>query len=214
MMILLFGITNVGKTVTGAKLAERLNYTFYDMDEVIKKKFQTTLEKFMKDNPFSYERGKLKGKILSDIIKENTGNIIISVSPIYYARFFNRLLDLDQVIAIELQDSKENIFQRLVFSDEGDNIYKDDEYKEQHKDYYKKEIHEDIMYAKNLFKKIKNKYFMNNQSVDQVVNGLVVMIQNILAETTRDSNYYLCRQRQRRNAEASCQLVEGKIECK
>lgn len=188
MVILLFGITNVGKTVTGAKLAERLNYTFYDLDEVIKKKFQATLEKFMKDNPFAYERGRLKGKILSDIIRESTGNIVIAVSPIWYARFFNRLLDLDQVIAIELQDSEENVFQRLVFSDEEDNIYKDDEYKEQRKDKYIKDIHEDIMYAKNLFRKIKNKYFMNNQSVDQVVDGLIVMIDNILANTAPDSN--------------------------
>jgi shikimate kinase len=187
MVILLFGITNVGKTVTGDKLAERLNYTFYDMDEEIKKKFQTTMEKFMKDNPFSYERGRLKGKILSDIIRESTGNIVIAVSPIYYSRFFNRILELDQVNPIELQDSEENIFQRLVFSDEEDNIYKDDEYKEQHKEHYIKEIHEDIMYTKNLFKKIKNKYFMNNQPVDQVVDGLIDMIHNILANTTPDS---------------------------
>lgn len=188
MVILLFGITNVGKTATGAKLAERMNYTFYDMDEVIKKKFQTTLEEFMKDNPFAYERGRLKGKILSDIIRESTGNIVVAVCPIYYARFFNRLLDLDQVIAIELQDSEENIFQRLVFSDKEDNIYQDNEYKEQHKEYYIKDIHEDIMYAKKLFRKIKNKYFINNQSVDQVVDGLIVMIHNILANAASDSH--------------------------
>lgn len=188
MVILLFGITNVGKTVTGAELAKRLNYTFYDLDEVIKKKFQTTLEKFMKDNPFAYERGRLKGKILSDIIKKSRENIVIAVSPIWYAKFFNRLLDLEQVIAIELQDSEEHIFQRLVFSDEEDNIYRDDEYKEQRKDMYIKDIHEDIMNAKNLFRKIKNKYFMNNQSVDQVVDGLIVMIHNILANTDLDSH--------------------------
>lgn len=37
--------------------------------------------------------------------------------------------NLENVIAIELQDSKEHIFERLVFSDENDNAYKDDEYK-------------------------------------------------------------------------------------
>ena len=49
---------------------------------------------------------------------------------IYYARFFNTLIDLDKVIAIELQDSEEQISQRLNFSDENDNVYKDDDYKE------------------------------------------------------------------------------------
>lgn len=178
-VIMLFGISNVGKTVTGEKLAEKLNYSFYDLDELIKDRFQTTLEKFMKDYPYSYERHKQKGRILNDLIKENTENIVVAVSPIYYARFFNPLIDLEQVIAIELQDSEEHIFQRMVFSDENDNVYKDDEYKEQHKEYYIKDIHEDIVYTKTTFKKIKNKYFINNQSVDKVVNELIVMIENI-----------------------------------
>lgn len=126
----------------------------------------------MEDYPYSYERHKQKGKILSDLIKGNTENIIVAICPIYYARFFNPLIDLKQVIAIELQDSEEHIFQRMIFSDENDNVYEEDEYKEQHKEYYIKDIHEDIVYTKRIFKKIKNKYFINNQSVDKVVDDL------------------------------------------
>jgi len=40
MVILLFGISNVGKTVTGEKLAEKLGYSFLDLDEEIKKRLQ------------------------------------------------------------------------------------------------------------------------------------------------------------------------------
>ncbi len=61
---------------------------------------------------------------------------------------------MEQIIAIELQDSEEHIFERMVFSDENDNIYKDDAYKEEHKDYYIRDIHEDIVYVKRVFKKI------------------------------------------------------------
>jgi shikimate kinase len=179
MIIMLFGISNVGKTVTGEKLSEKLNYSFFDLDEEIKRRFQMTLETFMKENPYSHERSKIKGKILKDLVKEHNDNRVIAVSPIFYARFFNSLIDLEQVIAIELQDSEEHIFERLVFSDENDNIYHDDAYKAQHKDYYIKDIHEDIVYARKLFKKIKNKYFINNQSVDKVVDELIVMIQKI-----------------------------------
>lgn len=175
---MLFGISNVGKTVTGEKLAGSLGYDFFDLDEEIKKRFNTTLEKFMQDNQFSYGRGKIKGEILRDLINKNKNDMVIAVSPIYYARFFNPLIDLKQVIAIELQDSEENIFQRLVFSDENDNLYKDDEYKEQHKEYFIKDIHEDLVYTKKIFKKIKNKYFINNQSVDKVVDDLIVIIEN------------------------------------
>lgn len=86
---------------------------------------------------------------------------------------------MDNVIAIELQDSEEHIFERLIFTDEEDNIYKDDEYKNKHKDYYIKDIHEDIVYARRTFSKIKNKYFINNHSVDKVVDDLIVMINNV-----------------------------------
>ena len=37
MKILLFGVSNVGKTTVGKQLAERLGYMFYDLDEEIKK---------------------------------------------------------------------------------------------------------------------------------------------------------------------------------
>ena len=184
MVILLFGISNVGKTVTGEKLAEKLGYSFLDLDEEIKKRLQTTLERFMHDNPYHHERYIIKGKILRDLIDEYKENVVIAVSPIYYARNFNSLLDLEQVIAIELQDAEEHIFQRLVFSDEEDNVYKDDEYKNLHKDYYIKDIHEDIIYARRAFQKIKNKYFINNRSVNQVVDDLIVMIKNKSMEKT------------------------------
>lgn len=46
------------------------------------------------------------------MLKEYKDNIVIAVSPIYYARFFNSLLNLENVIAIELQDSEEHIFER------------------------------------------------------------------------------------------------------
>ena len=38
MNILLFGVTNVGKTTTGQIMADILEIEFYDVDEEIKKK--------------------------------------------------------------------------------------------------------------------------------------------------------------------------------
>lgn len=110
MIIMLFGVSNVGKTVIGEKFAKRLRYSFCDLDEEIKIRFQMSLEKFMSDNPFPHERYKIKGKILKDLCEEYEDNVVIAVSPIYNARNFNSLIDLEQEIAIELQDSEEHIF--------------------------------------------------------------------------------------------------------
>lgn len=42
-----FGISNVGKTTIGTILAKELGYSFYDLDEEVKKEFQMTLEEFV-----------------------------------------------------------------------------------------------------------------------------------------------------------------------
>jgi len=111
MVILLFGVTGVGKTVTGKLLASKMKFAFYDMDKEIKKRYKMTLDRFMEEYPYPYERGKIKGRLLKDLMQENIGNMVIAVSPIFYSRFFNPLIKLDNVVAIELQDSVEHLFE-------------------------------------------------------------------------------------------------------
>ena len=47
MKILLFGISNVGKSRIETMLAKGLGHSFYDLDEEVKKEFQLTLEEFV-----------------------------------------------------------------------------------------------------------------------------------------------------------------------
>ena len=176
MIVLIFGVSNVGKTVIGKRLSEKLNYPFFDLDHEIKREFNTTLEEFMRANPWPHERFKIKGSVLKNIIIDNKDDMVIAVSPIYDARNFNSLLDMEQVIAVELQDTEEHIFERLVFSDENDNIYEDAEYKEAHRDYYLKDIHSDIVYVRKTFKKIRWKYFIDNKPVEQAAEELFEML--------------------------------------
>ena len=194
MVVLIFGVTNVGKTVTGEKLAKLLGYPFYDLDDEIRKTFRMTLEEFIKKNPWPNERFIIKGKVLKNTIENNGENMVIAVSPIYYARNFNYLLKRDNVIAVELQDTKENIFDRLVFSDENDRIYKDDEYKEAHREHYLKEIREDIQYAKRTFRQIQWKYFMDNKSPEQVAKEIAEMLPEKIREKHNADHGMLCQE--------------------
>lgn len=182
MIILIFGVSNVGKTAIGKKLSENLGYSFFDLDHEIKEFFHTTLEDFMKENPWPHERFKKKGSVLKKIIADNKDNMVIAVSPIYEARNFNSLLDMEQVIAVELQDTEEHIFERLVFSDENDNVYQDDDYKNAHKDYYIRDIHQDIVYVRRIFKKIQWKYFVDNKSIDQAAEELSELLPEKIRE--------------------------------
>ena len=179
MIIILFGVSCVGKSAVGEKLSEKLRYKFFDLDGEINRRFNITIEQFIKNNPFSHERGRIKGEIISSLISENKDNIVIAVSQIHYPIYFAQFTEMDNVFCIELQDTAEHIFQRLIFTDENDQLWAGgDEYKEKHKEHYMKEIREDIKYMEQVFKLIKKKYFVNNKSIDEVVDDLIDIIQN------------------------------------
>ncbi len=176
-IILLFGVSNVGKSTIGEALGRKLGFKFFDLDDEIKKYYNLTMEDFQKIYFYSNERSKKKGKVLKRIININIKEkIIIAVSPIYYSVNFNYLLKRDNILAIELYDSPLNIFDRLVFSDENDNVYKDDDYKNKHKKYYLKEISKDITYYKRAFSKIEFKYNIEGKLVPDVVDELITII--------------------------------------
>lgn len=171
MTILLFGVSNVGKTTIGEKLARRLGYLFYDLDEEVKNYYDTTLEDFVKLGTLN-ERDKKRGLVIGEIM-ENLSDKVVAISPIYYASNFNQYISGKDVLAIELQDLPENIFQRLVFSNDNDEIYKDDEYKNLHKKYFISEIKKDITCYKRSFTKVKNKFYMNNDSIEIVLERII-----------------------------------------
>lgn len=62
------------------------------------------------------------------------------------------------MVCIELTDSTENFFDRLVFNDENDVIYKDDEYKNRHREHYLKEIQTDLNWYGLVYSEITNKF--------------------------------------------------------
>lgn len=171
MNILLFGISNVGKTTTGELLAQRLGQRFYDLDAEVIKYYNVTLEEFVTTETV-YGRDKKRGQVIKHIMNKPEDKVFV-ISPIYYAKNLNRYIDRADVIAIELQDSPENIFERLVFSDQNDVSYKDDEYKNSHKKYYISEIKKDITYYKRSLLKVTNKFHMNNDSPETVVEHLI-----------------------------------------
>ncbi len=171
MIIMIFGVSSVGKTSVGKKLAEIINFDFFDLDDEVKRFYKTTLEAFVNEG-FRSGRDEKRGVVLANIIENASKNKVIAVSPIYYSRNFTKFLKRRDVLAIELQDEPANIFERLVFSDKNDNIYKDDEYKNAHKKYYIKDIKSDQTYYKQAFKHISYKYFMRGKGILDVAQDL------------------------------------------
>ena len=173
MKILLFGISNVGKTTIGTILAKELGYSFYDLDEEVKKEFQMTLEEFVHTENLRW-RDQKRGRIIKKILAKEKKMVFV-ISPISYTDNFGKRITEDDILSIELVDTPANIFERLVFSDINDTIYKDDEYKNQRLDYYMSNIKADLEWYGNVYSKIgiKNKFEINNDSPEIAVKRLI-----------------------------------------
>jgi hypothetical protein len=96
------------------------------------------------------ERDQIRCDIINSLIslKENK---IIAITPLSYILAILPLLSSPDIISIQLTDSAENIFDRLVFSDENDIIYTDDDYKNEHRDHYLSEIIEDLDWYSSVY---------------------------------------------------------------
>ena len=179
-IILLFGVSNVGKTTTGRILADKLGVQFIDLDEEIKKKHKVTMEGFANMFPFAYSRAKEAGDLLTQIVNRQVSSAVVAVRPIYYARFFNTLLTRENIVAIDLQDSAEHVFERLVFTDENDEVIDDPFYKYERQKSYMSQLRRDIRDFKRAHKKIELKYNIDNKKPDDVAADLAALLERFL----------------------------------
>ena len=173
MDIMLFGISNVGKTTVGRILADKLGYDFYDLDEEIRAKYEMTQQEFLDTYLWLYERDRMRGEMIGEILGRE-GSKVIAVTPMYYSKFFSKYLKKGMALGIELQDTVENIFNRTIFTDEYDRVYEDSaEYREAHRKYYLKEIKKDITFYKKSFEKIGNTFQINNDPPEVAADRLI-----------------------------------------
>lgn len=148
-------------------------YSFYDLDEEVKKEFQMTLEEFGHIENLRW-RDQKRGRIIKKILSKEE-NMVFVISPISYTDNFGKRITEDNILSIELVDTPANIFDRLVFSDTDDTIYKDDDYKNQCRDYYMSDIKADLEWYGNVYSKIgvKNRFEINNDSPKTAVKRLI-----------------------------------------
>lgn len=70
----------------------------------------------------------------------------------------------------------ENILERLVYADENDEIHPLEIKTKAERNYYLKDIKEDIKYYKRVYKKIENKFDMQGEKTEEVTKRLLEYI--------------------------------------
>ena len=170
MKLLIWGVSNIGKTTIGRELSGKLQCKFYDVDEEIMNIYGS-IDNFQDIYPNDYDRFDEKEELMLNIIESETENFIMAVSPIFSAPVVEELLDTDTT-SIEIIDTPEAIYDRLIL--EGDDAL---EYKGRHKEHYINEIKWDQTASFNQFKNIP-KVHIDNQNINEAVETVYNYLKN------------------------------------
>jgi shikimate kinase len=153
MKVFLTGVSCVGKTAIGKRVADQLNYTFFDQDVEIEKFFGQPIERLQDKFLTPYSFREHTAKALKCLTEQNENHdYVAALRPSGLMDCYYRILKRLRCTMIALKDKPENILSRIVFFDKDSNpIVKqmsDDE-----EAYYLQEIKKDIAYFGRTYKK-------------------------------------------------------------
>jgi shikimate kinase len=169
MIIYLIGISCVGKTTIGKMLAEKIGYSFFDLDEEIQNYYKKPIER-IQDECFTMNGYREKASIVLDKLFSKNINSVISGTAsglkYSYLQVYKRHKN-KELFSVCLNDSFENVLKRLTFYDKDSNpiAEKLDETK---KKKYLKEIRADYNYFKDSYKRADFQINIENVRLEKI----------------------------------------------
>jgi shikimate kinase len=115
MKVFLTGVSCVGKTTIGAKLASLLGYPFFDLDHEIETFFGKPLERLQAECLSKQAFRKKACQALRHLLaQDETENCVIALPPSGLMGEYPRLIKQAGGIAVVLEDTPENILARII----------------------------------------------------------------------------------------------------
>jgi shikimate kinase len=153
MRICLTGVSCVGKTTVGIKLAELLGCLFFDLDNEIEHFFSMPIEHLQDKYSTMYSFRQEASKALKHLLKrEDSNNSVIALPPSGLMDSYWRVVKRDNGIIVVLTDDAENILKRITFYDKDSKLI-DKKLTEKERLLYLKEIKKNITYFNRTYKR-------------------------------------------------------------
>jgi shikimate kinase len=153
MRIFLTGVSCVGKTTVGEKLAVLLGCPFFDLDKEIEKFFSLPIEQLQAKCLTLYSYRQEASKALQNLLKQkDSKNSVIALPPSGLRDDYWRVVKRAKGTIIVLTDDAANILKRITFYDQNSNPIQK-HLTEQEKSLYLKEIEKDIAYFNQTYRK-------------------------------------------------------------
>ncbi|MBN2776066.1 MAG: hypothetical protein JXR36_00395 [Bacteroidales bacterium] len=174
-MILYFvGISCVGKTTIGKLVAQKLGFSFFDLDLEIQYYYGSPIER-IQDECLTMNDYRKKGSVVLDMLFSKHNDCVIAGTPsglkFSYLKVYRKHKKKD-LISICLKDSHVNVLNRLEFYDKDSNpiIEIMDDYKRAG---YLNKIREDCEYFKNSYMKADLLINIKNLSLEEISDLII-----------------------------------------
>lgn len=153
MILYIVGISCVGKTTIGKMLAERIDFTFFDLDIEIQNYYKKPIER-IQDKCSSIIAYREKASVVLDSLFAKNIDSVISGTPsglkYSYLQVYKKHKADKDLYSIHINDSHENVLDRLTFYDKDSNLITED-LNDSKKKRYLKEIKADYNYFKGSY---------------------------------------------------------------
>lgn len=177
MIIYLVGISCIGKTTIGKMLADKIGYSFFDLDEEIQDYYKKPIER-IQDECLTMNGYREKASIVLDKLFTKNIDSVISGTPsglkFSYLKVYKRHKN-KELISICLNDSFENVLDRLTFFDKDSNPITE-KLDESKKKRYLKEIRADYNFIKDSYKRADFQINIEDVSLDNIPELIVKTI--------------------------------------
>ena len=172
MRIFLTGVSCVGKTTIGMKLAKLLSVKFFDLDEEIETFFGTSVERlqnrFATTHSFRNEAAKA---LIHLMARPDSQDSVVALPPSGLMGGYWRAIKKSTGITVALHDKPENILQRITFYDLDSKAIERTLTRDE-KRLYLKEIRKDITYFGKTYERAHLKVDISGMGVDAAARNL------------------------------------------
>ncbi len=179
MILYLVGISCVGKTTIGKMLAEKIGFSFFDLDVEIQNYYKKPIER-IQDECFLMNAYRKKASVVLDYLFSKNIDSVISGTPsglkYSYLQVYKKHKEDKEIYSIQINDASENVLSRLTFFDKDSNPITE-KIIDSKKKRYLKEIKADYNFFRDSYKRADFKIDINNISLIDIPNLIINELQ-------------------------------------
>lgn len=192
MKIFIVGLSDIGKSTIGAKVAKEIDYKFFDFDDEVEKYYNEAISHIQSQFLTEYSYSVHLSVVLKKIIDENEDcNYILTLPANGLRDCYLRILKKIDCVVIALHDRPENILERITFYDD-DSVRFEKILTEKETKLYLREFKRDNTFFNRAYKRTKYHIDLDGASVKEGVlkmKNLIIEIENIYKNNNFSSTW-------------------------